>query len=51
MGLGIGLRLSGLLPVEFFAVFYSGLGTALLGTGVYFFLQWIPAEKNDSHIR
>ena len=48
MGLGIGLRVSGLLPTGFFAIFYSGLGTALLGTGVFFFVQWIAAGKQDA---
>ena len=33
---GIGLRVSGLAPERFIAVFYSGLGAALLLAGVLF---------------
>lgn len=40
MGLGIGLRASNLMPIEFFAVFYNGLGTALCLAGVLFLKYW-----------
>ena len=33
---GIGLRLSGLAPERFIAVFYTGLGAALLLAGLLF---------------
>ena len=33
---GIGLRLSGLVPERFIAVFYTGLGAALLLAGLLF---------------
>ena len=33
---GIGLRMSGIAPDPFIAVFYSGLGTALLLAGILF---------------
>lgn len=33
---GIGLRLSGLAPERFIAVFYTGLGASLLLAGVLF---------------
>ena len=36
MGGGIGLRISGIVPERFIAVFYSGLGASLLLAGVLF---------------
>lgn len=36
MGGGIGLRRSGLAPEAFIAVFYTGLGAALLLSGLLF---------------
>ena len=33
---GIGLRASGIAPERFIAVFYSGLGAALLLAGIWF---------------
>lgn len=36
MGGGIGIRLSGLAPERFIAVFYSGLGASLLLAGLLF---------------
>lgn len=33
---GIGLRVSGIAPDRFIAVFYSGLGAALLLAGIWF---------------
>ena len=41
MGGGIGLRASGLLPDSFIAFFYTGLGAALAGAGLLFFLAFI----------
>ena len=36
MGGGIGIRVSGLAPERFIAVFYSGLGASLLLAGLLF---------------
>ena len=41
MGLGIALRHGNFLPAEFFAVFYSGLGTALSVAGILFLKNWM----------
>lgn len=43
---GIGLRASGMAPQAFIAVFYSGLGAALLLAGVLFGLQYLRAVRN-----
>jgi len=40
MCLGIGLKLIPGLPVEFFAGFYPGLGTALSIAGIRYFISW-----------
>lgn len=40
MALGIGLRVSGLVPGWFIAFFYVGLGAALALTGVQFLIGW-----------
>ncbi|MGN1119066.1 MAG: hypothetical protein ACI4Q4_01835 [Oscillospiraceae bacterium] len=51
MGGGIWLRYSGLVPELFIAVFYTGLGCALAGAGVLFWVMFFryninsPAEK------
>lgn len=45
MGLGIGLRMSGMLPNEFFAVFYSGLGLGLTVAGVLFIVNKFTAKE------
>lgn len=42
---GIGLRASGLAPQVFIAVFYTGLGAALLLAGLMFGLRYIRAVK------
>lgn len=42
---GIGLRASGLAPQVFIAVFYTGLGAALLLAGLLFGLRYIRAVK------
>ncbi|MGN1422620.1 MAG: hypothetical protein ACI4XA_04525 [Oscillospiraceae bacterium] len=41
MGGGIWLRYSGLVPEVFIAVFYTGLGCALAGAGVLFWVFFI----------
>ena len=38
---GIGLRASGIAPERFIAVFYSGLGGALLLAGILFGLRYV----------
>ena len=44
MTLGIVLRSSGLLPDEFFAFFYTGLGTSLSIAGILFLLSGIKTR-------
>ncbi|MDK7197084.1 hypothetical protein QP431_02560 [Actinotignum sanguinis] len=46
MGGGIAVRASGLLPNSFVAFFYTGLGAALAGAGLLFFVILL----RDSHI-
>ena len=41
MGGGIWLRYSGLVPELFIAVFYTGLGCALAGAGVIFWVMFL----------
>lgn len=48
MGLGIGLRVGNFLPDEFFAAFYSGLGTALSVAGIRFIVNWSKQERNET---
>lgn len=43
MGMGIVLRRSGFAPTEFFASFYTGLGSALSVGGLRFLLSYIKA--------
>ena len=40
MTLGIGLRVSGLVPNTFIAFFYTGLGASLLTAGVLFLISY-----------
>lgn len=40
MTLGIGLRVSGLVPSTFIAFFYTGLGASLLTAGVLFLISY-----------
>ena len=49
MTFGIGLRLSGICPEVFIAVFYTGLGTALFLAGVLFTRNFIlsPAKLQE----
>ena len=46
MGLGIVLRVSDLLPGIFFAIFYSGLGSALGFSGIRFILQYFQTRSS-----
>jgi len=41
MTLGIGLRVSGVVPDVYIAVFYTGLGASLLTAGVLFLINYI----------
>ena len=45
MGLGITLRSINLLPTAFFAVFYTGLGTALTLAGCLFIINYFNARS------
>ncbi|MEG0591713.1 MAG: hypothetical protein RR512_00280 [Coprobacillus sp.] len=40
---GVGLRVSGVCPLIFIAVFYTGLGASLLSAGILFIIQYIKA--------
>lgn len=48
MGLGITLRGLDLLPTEFFAVFYTGLGMALTSAGGVFIISRVKVKKNEN---
>jgi hypothetical protein len=50
MILGIALRTSGLVPLWFFAFFYTGLGTALLLAGLTFFAKYIKLRINTAPV-
>lgn len=45
---GIGLRASGIAPLRFIAVFYSGLGASLLIAGILFGKNYVTAVKSSS---
>lgn len=45
MTLGITVRIFHLLPDSFISVFYTGLSTALIATGVLFVLYWNRKRK------
>lgn len=47
MGGGIGLRNSGLLPDSFIAVFYTGLGSALVCAGILFWVLFGTYSKTE----
>ena len=49
MGLGITLRSVNLLPIAFFAVFYTGLGTALLLAGIFFVKNYFSGQCKNRH--
>lgn len=44
---GIWLRSSGLLPLEFIAVFYTGLGLALSLAGVFFLYMYFTSFEGE----
>lgn len=48
---GIGLRVSGLAPEQFIAVFYTGLGAALLLAGVLFGCNFGKAVLADAKVQ
>lgn len=45
MGGGIWLRSSGIAPIPFIAVFYTGLGCALTLAGVFFWYMYFRVEE------
>lgn len=45
MTLGIGLRVSGLVPTGFIAYFYTGLGASLLTAGVLFLISYFRVRS------
>jgi hypothetical protein len=45
MSFGIWLRHSGLCPMRFIAVFYTGLGSALFLAGVLFIINWVKFQE------
>ena len=48
MGGGIWLRYSGLVPELFIAVFYTGLGCALAGAGILFWVMFFRYNSNST---
>lgn len=49
MTFGIGLRASGLAPIRFIAVFYTGLGAALFVAGLLFGKNYL-VKKSESEV-
>lgn len=49
MGLGITLRSINLLPTAFFAVFYTGLGTPLTVSGIFFVKNYFSVQYKTRH--
>ena len=49
MTFGIGLRASGLAPVQFIAVFYTGLGATLFVAGLLFGKNYL-VKKSESEV-
>ena len=47
MTLGIGLRMSGVVPNGFIAYFYTGLGASLLTAGVLFIISYIRVRMQS----
>ncbi len=47
MTLGIGLRVSGVVPNTFIAFFYTGLGTSLLTAGVLFLVSYARVVREN----
>ena len=50
MGGGIWLRYSGLVPEVFIAVFYTGLGCALAGAGVLFWVMFFRYNSETDSV-
>lgn len=48
MGLGISLKHIPCMPVEFFAGFYPGLGTALAVSGIRYLIAWFKAITSSA---
>ena len=48
---GIGLRVSGLAPERFIAVFYTGLGASLLLAGILFGRNFDKAVLADARVQ
>lgn len=48
---GIGLRASGIAPERFIAVFYSGLGGALLLAGILFGLRYVKTLQTAAELQ
>lgn len=48
MGGGIWLRYSGLVPELFIVVFYTGLGCALAGAGILFWVMFFRFNSNSA---
>ena len=47
MTLGIGLRVSGVVPNAFIAFFYTGLGASLLTAGVLFLISYVRVLRES----
>ena len=48
MTLGIGLRVSGIVPTGFIAYFYTGLGASLLTAGVLFLTSYFRVRAKNT---
>jgi len=48
MTLGIGLRVSGVVPTGFIAYFYTGLGASLLTAGVLFLISYFRVRAQNA---
>ena len=50
MSVGIGLRVSGLAPERFIAVFYTGLGASLLLAGLLFGCNFVKGLQDNARL-
>ena len=50
MTLGIGLRVSGVVPNGFIAYFYTGLGASLLTAGVLFIVRYVRVRAEHQSV-
>ena len=50
MTLGIGLRVSGVVPNGFIAYFYTGLGASLLTAGVLFIVRYVRVRSEHQSV-